>query len=289
MQDSRRVEGPSDLHLHSTRSDGTEPPAVVVQAAHSRGLRTIALTDHDTTDGWAEAAEATASLGMTFVPGMEMSTAHEWRSVHLLAYLVDPDDAALRAETERIRHDRIGRAERIVENIARDYDLSWADVVAQTSDGATVGRPHIADALVARGLVRDRSEAFAGILHPREGYYVPHYAPDPRIAVPLVVAAGGVPVIAHPVPAGRNRMLPLEILEELVGLGLAGLEIDHRENTEPGKALLRAFARRHDLIVTGSSDYHGLGKPNVPGENTTSDEMVARILARGTGSAPVYP
>jgi 3',5'-nucleoside bisphosphate phosphatase len=271
------------------RFEGPEPPQAVVQAAHAHGLRTIALTDHDTTAGWAEAAEATASLGMTFLPGMELSTQHEWRSVHLLAYLVDPDDAALRAETERIRHDRVGRAERIVAAIGRDYDLRWEDVVAQTSAGATVGRPHIADALVARGLARDRGEAFAGILHPREGYYSPHYAPDPRDAVRLVVAAGGVPVIAHPVPSGRSRMLPLPVIEELIGLGLAGFEIEHRENTEDGKRLLRDIARRHDLVVTGSSDYHGRGKPNLPGENTTSDAMVARILERGTGSAPVYP
>ncbi|MEN2740034.1 PHP domain-containing protein [Microbacterium sp. X-17] len=289
MQERRRFEGPSDLHLHSTRSDGTEPPQMVVQAAHDHGLRTIALTDHDTTDGWAEAAEASASLGMTFIPGMELSAAHGWRNVHVLAYLIDPDDAELRAETERIREDRVGRAERIVANISRDYDLQWEDVLAQTSAGATVGRPHIADALVARGFVRDRGEAFAGILHPREGYFVPHDAPDPWTAVRLVVAAGGVPIIAHPATSGRDRMMPLGVMAELVELGLAGFEIDHRENTEAGKRTLRELARRHDLIVTGSSDYHGRGKPNLPGENTTSDAMVARILERGTGSAPVYP
>jgi predicted metal-dependent phosphoesterase TrpH len=256
-------------------------------SAHRHGLRTVALTDHDTTAGWAEAADAAVSLGMTLIPGMELSAQHEWRSVHVLAYLFDPDDPALRAEMERIREARRGRAERIVANIGRDYDLHWDDVVAQTSDGATVGRPHIADALVARGLARDRSEAFDGILHPREGYYVPHYAPDPFTAVRLVVAAGGVPVIAHPTPAGRGRMMPVPVLEELIELGLAGFEIDHRENTDSGKRILRRLADQHDLIVTGSSDYHGRGKPNLPGENTTTPEMVARIIERGTGSAPV--
>lgn len=289
MRGSRRFEGPSDLHLHSTRSDGTEPPAVVVQAAHRHGMRTVALTDHDTTAGWAEAAEATGSLGMTLIPGMELSARHEWRSVHVLAYLFDPDDPALRAETDRIRNDRIGRAERIVRNIGRDYDLTWDDVLEHTSADATVGRPHIADALVARGLVRDRGEAFDGILHPREGYYEPHYAPDALTAVRRVAAAGGVAVIAHPVTSGRDRMMPLPYLERLVDAGLAGLELDHRENTEAGKAVLKRFAEEHDLIVTGSSDYHGLGKPNQPGENTTSDEMVQRILDRGTGTAPVHP
>ena len=172
--------------------------------------------------------------------------------------------------------------------ISRDYDVTWEDVLAQTSAGATIGRPHIADALVARGLARDRSEAFAGILHPRRGYYVPHYAPDPLTAVRLVVAAGGVPIVAHPAP-GPGRMMPEGILEELIEAGLAGFEIEHRENTAAGKRALRALAARHELIVTGSSDYHGSGKPNLPGENTTSTEMIARIVERAHGSAPVLP
>jgi predicted metal-dependent phosphoesterase TrpH len=289
MQQERRFKGPSDLHLHSVRSDGTESPAQVMSAAHRHGIRTAALTDHDTTAGWAEAAEAATSLGMTFLPGMELSAKDEWRSVHVLAYLFDSDNAGLRAETDRIRLDRVGRAERIVRNIGRDHPLTWDDVLAQTEVGATVGRPHIADALVARGLVRTRGEAFDGILHPREGYYEGHYAPDPRLAVRLIVEAGGVPIIAHPVPSGRTRMMSPALMEELIALGLAGFEIDHRENTESGKKILRRLVTKHDLIVTGSSDYHGAGKPNRPGENTTSDEMVARIIARATGNAPVHP
>jgi len=285
----RRFVGPADLHLHSNHSDGTEAPAEVVRQAHEHGLRTIALTDHDRTTGWGEAAEATAALGMTFLPGMELSAKHDWRSVHVLGYLFDPDDAALRAETDRIRGDRIGRAERIVRSIGRDYDLHWDDVLAQTTPDATVGRPHIADALVARGIVRDRTEAFDGILHPREGYYEPHYAPDPLTAVRLITDAGGVAIIAHPVTSGRDRMMPMSFLEQLIDAGLGGFEIDHRENTEAGKALLRELAARRDLIVTGSSDYHGSGKPNRPGENTTSDEMVERLIARASGTTPRYP
>ena len=285
----RSVAGPSDLHMHSNHSDGTENPGQVVRQAHSAGIRTMALTDHDRTTGWDEAAAATASLGMTFIPGMELSAKHQWRSVHVLGYLFDPEDAALRAETERIRGDRVGRAERIVRNISRDYDLTWADVLAQTTVDATVGRPHIADALVARGIVADRTEAFDGILHPREGYYEPHYAPDPLTAVRLITDAGGVAIIAHPVTSGRDRMMPLEYIEQLIAAGLGGFEIDHRENTEHGKRTLRTLAQKHDLIVTGSSDYHGAGKPNRPGENTTSDDMVARIIARATGTPPRCP
>ena len=280
--------GPADLHLHSNHSDGTESPAEVVRQAHAHGVRTLALTDHDRSTGWQEAGEAAAVLGVTFIPGMELSAKHEWRSVHVLGYLFDPEDPALLAETERIRGDRIGRAERIVRNIGRDYDLRWDDVVAQTTLDATVGRPHIADALVARGIVRDRTEAFDGILHPREGYYEPHYAPDPLTAVRLITDAGGVAVIAHPV-TGRDLMMPVPYLERLIAAGLGGFEIDHRENTEAGKRKLREIAAAHDLIVTGSSDYHGSGKPNRPGENTTSEEMVARIIDRATGTAPRFP
>ncbi|WP_243074582.1 PHP domain-containing protein [Microbacterium sp. SS28] len=288
MSGDRRFEGPSDLHLHSVHSDGTESAADVMAAAHVRGLRTVALTDHDTTSGWTEAAEAATSLGMTLLPGMEFSAHGEGRSVHLLAYLFDPDDRGLRTEMERIREDRVGRAERIVRRIGRDYALEWEDVVEQTGDGATVGRPHIADALVARGIVATRGAAFDTILHPRAGYYEGHYAPDIAKAVSLVAAAGGVPIVAHPTTAGRARMMPVPLLERLISLGLAGFELEHRENTAEGKRVLYRLAERHDLIVTGSSDYHGLGKPNIPGENTTSDDMVARIIALGTGSSPVY-
>lgn len=274
--------------MHSNQSDGTESPAEVVRQAQRFGVRTMALTDHDRTTGWDEAAATTAELGMTFIPGMELSAKHEWRSVHVLGYLFDPLDDALIAETDRIRGDRIGRAERIVRSIGRDYDLSWEDVLAQTTLDATVGRPHIADALVARGIVRDRTEAFDGILHPREGYYEPHYAPDPLTAVRLITDAGGVAIIAHPVTVGRDRMMPVPFIEKLIAAGLGGFEIDHRENTESGKKTLRAIVGKHDLIVTGSSDYHGTGKPNLPGENTTSDEMVARLIDRATGTAPRY-
>lgn len=282
-----RFHGPSDLHLHSDHSDGTEPPAAVMAAAHRGGLRTVALTDHDTTSGWAEAAEASASLGMTLLPGMELSARHEWRSIHVLAYLFDPDNAVVRELTDRIRLSRLTRAQAMAERIGRDYDLTWDDIVAHTALGATVGRPHLADALVAKGHVRDRGEAFANILHPRGGYYVDLYAPDPVTAVSAITEAGGVAIIAH--PAGRAGLLPDRLLERMLAAGLAGFELGHRENEEPALSTLRDLVARRDLIATGSSDYHGLGKPNLPGENTTTDEMVARIIEQATGSAPVYP
>lgn len=286
MQLSSRFKGPSDLHLHSSHSDGTEPPEEVMASAHRHGMRTVALTDHDTTSGWACAAEAASSLGMTFLPGMEFSARHQWRSVHVLAYLPDPDEPALRAMIERIRSSRMDRVRAMADLIGRDFDLQWEDIAGQTTDGATVGRPHIADALVAKGHVRDRAQAFANILHPAGAYYVALFAPDPVTAVQLVIRAGGVPIIAH--PAGRGGLLPNKLLREMLDAGLAGFEIDHRENEEPGIGILRRMCREQNLIVTGSSDYHGLGKPNLPGENTTDNEMVARILDQATGAEAVF-
>ena len=280
------MSGPIDLHAHSSVSDGTETPAQLVRAAVRAGLGTIAITDHDSTAGWQEAATAASGTGLTVIPGMELSTRYSWKSVHLLAYLIDPMNADLVAETARIRAARLTRAESIVARIAADYELTWDDVLAQTTSGATVGRPHIADALVARGHVPTRSAAFASILHPRSGYFEPHYAPDPLEAVRLVRAAGGVPVLAHPATRGRSAVIPEDRLALLVEAGLFGMEIEHRENTEDGKVRLRELADKFGLAITGSSDYHGAGKPNVLAENTTSPEVLERIIAEGTGSAP---
>lgn len=279
-------QGPSDLHLHSSCSDGTESPAEVMAAVRAAGVRTAALTDHDTTAGWAEAADAAGALGMTLLPGAELSAKHGGHSVHMLAYLFDPASPELNAIMARVRDSRDGRAERLVANLSRDVDLTWEDVAAQRVGDATIGRPHIADALIAKGVVASREEAFASLLSPAGPYYVSHDAPSPLEVVRAVALAGGVSVIAH--PAGRG-MLPRRVHEELIAAGLGGFELDHRENTAEGRAELALLAEWHGLIVTGSSDYHGAGKPNRPGENTTSDEMVERIIDAATGSAPVAP
>jgi predicted metal-dependent phosphoesterase TrpH len=275
-----------DLHTHSSVSDGTETPAELVAAARAAGLDTVALTDHDSTAGWREAADAASGTELTVIPGMELSAREGWRSVHLLAYLFDPSDAGIVAETARIRSARFSRAENIVSRLSVDFALTWEDVMAQTTDGGTVGRPHIADALVARGHVATRSEAFESILHPRHGYFLPHYAPDPITAIRLVRAAGGVPVLAHPATSGRSGVIGDAGFAALVDAGLFGVEIDHRENTSDGKQRLRELAQAHDLVITGSSDYHGAGKPNRLAENTTTPEALERIVAEGRGSTP---
>lgn len=289
MSEAPAAVGEADLHAHSTVSDGTESPARLMQQAAAAGLWGVALTDHDSTSGWAEAAAAVPDTGVVLIPGMELSTREGFMSVHLLAYLVDPLDEGLLAETARIRESRLTRAEEIVRRIGRDYELSWEDVLAQTADGTTIGRPHIADALVARGHVATRSAAFAGILHPRAGYAQPHYAPDPLTGVRLIRAAGGVPVLAHPGTRGAEQVIPPQRLARLVDAGLFGLEVDHPENRADAKPRLRALAERFGLAVTGSSDYHGAGKPNRLGESRTVPEVVERLIAEGRGTAPVVP
>ena len=289
MSEAPAVVGDADLHTHSTVSDGTEAPAVLMAQAAAAGLWGIALTDHDSTSGWAEAAAAVPATGVALIPGMELSTREGFMSVHMLAYLIDPSDERLLAETTRIRESRVSRAEEIVRRIGRDYDLSWDDVLAQTVEGTTIGRPHIADALVARGHVSTRSAAFAGILHPRAGYAQPHYAPDPLTGVRLIRAAGGVPVLAHPGTRGAERVIPPDRLARLADAGLFGLEVDHPENRADAKPRLRALAREHGLEITGSSDYHGAGKPNRLAECTTPSAVVERLIAEGHGSTPVLP
>ena len=280
--------GPIDLHTHSSVSDGTETPAELVASAKDAGLSAIALTDHDSTAGWLQAFEAADGTGLAVIPGMELSTRLAGRSVHLLAYLFDPTNVPLATEMARIRESRMHRAEDITKRIAADYPLTWPDVLAQATVGATLGRPHIADALVALGIVDDRSAAFSGILHARSGYFQAHYAPTPLEAVRLVRAAGGVPVLAHPGTRGSENVIAEDQLALLVDAGLFGLEIHHRENTESGRARLYELAERFQLAITGSSDYHGAGKPNRLAENVTAPEVLDGIIAAGTGSAPFY-
>ena len=276
--------GAIDLHAHSSVSDGTETPTELIEAAVAAQLSAVAITDHDSTAGWQEAFDAASGTGLLVVPGMELSTNYGPASVHMLGYLFDRANSELVAETAKIRDGRMHRAERIVDRIAKDYGISWADVLAQSVDGGTIGRPHIADALVAHGDVPDRSAAFQSILHWKSGYYEKYYAPSPLAGVRMIVAAGGVPELAHPATHGRYRALEDSAIKDLKNAGLFGLEIHHRDNTEDGKVRLYELARKFDLQVTGSSDYHGEGKPNRLAENTTEPAVLEKLLATGTGS-----
>lgn len=278
-----------DLHTHSVISDGTERPAGVMESAAAAGLDVVALTDHDSTAGWDEAGARAATLGLTFVPGMEVSCSSDGISVHLLSYLHDPADPGLLAEVSKARNSRLHRARTIVDKLAADFPITWDDVRARLQPGTAVGRPHIADALIEAGIVSDRTEAFARILHPRGKYYATHYAVDAITAIRLVRAAGGVPVMAHPMAHSRGRVVGEDVLEHMIDAGLAGFEVDHRDNSEEARVRLRQIAAEHCLLVTGSSDYHGSGKNNVLGENTTTPAALAAIEAAGSGTGVVRP
>jgi hypothetical protein len=289
-----------DLHSHSNRSDGKESPTQVFEYAAAGGVSILALTDHDTTTGWSEAAEAAARLGIGFVPGIEVTTRakvkvgerHRFISVHMLAYLPDPKYKPLVDELQGNVGSREIRAMGITDKLSKDFPITWELVLEMLEDGATIGRPAIADALVKLGVVADRAEAFRGPLDKHGPYYIATETTDTFDAIKLIRAAGGVPIIAHPLTDVANNAargdLPEEHFEKLIDAGLAGFEVYHREVPEVAREWLLMLARKHDLIHTGSSDYHGLnGKPNRLGENTTSPEMFERILSAGNGSQAI--
>lgn len=271
-----------DLHTHSSASDGTQEPGLLVEAAAAAGVDVLALTDHDTTAGWTEAADTALGVGVALVRGTEVSARSGGVSVHLLSYLHDPTHPALAEMLERTRAARLSRARTMVELLRADVGLTWDEVLATTAPGATVGRPHIADALVARGVVPDRNTAFSDLLTATSKYYVPHYAPEVLDAVLAIRASGGVPVFAHPGADGRGRVVPDAVIDAMVASGLAGLEVHHRDHSPAQRERLLAIAARHGLLVTGSSDFHGTGKDNRLGEFTTAPDVLAAIEEQGT-------
>ena len=261
-----------DLHTHSTRSDGTTSPAEIATEAASLGLAGFALTDHDTVEGWQEARNTAAALGIEFLPGMEVTTKHDYRSTHLLAYGIEADSRELNAALDRVRESRHSRAREMVKRLAADFDIDWQSILAGGED-RTLGRPHIADALVDAGYYADRGQAFAEVLHPRSPYYVPTYAIDTVDAIRMVREAGGVAVLAHPAAGRMTRPVDPSALAEFVAAGLWGIELNHPENRAEWLPGLAAQAADLGLQVTGASDYHGAGKANRLGECTSGPEI----------------
>jgi 3',5'-nucleoside bisphosphate phosphatase len=267
----------ADLHVHSSASDGTDPPAEVMRRAALAGLDAVALTDHDTVAGHAEACRALPGT-LTLVPGMELSCRLQGRSLHLLAYLFDPGAAELAAELVRIRDDRVLRARAMVRRLAElGAAVSW-DQVAAIAGGAVVGRPHIARAMVASGVIAEPGEAFTADWIGQGGRaYVGRYALDPVRAIGLVRGAGGVTVLAHP-RAGRQYYLGDEQIARLAAAGLAGVEVFHPDQPDTERAGLLALADDLGLLATGGSDDHGSLTAHRIGRETTPPDAYHRLL-----------
>lgn len=279
-----------DLHAHSNASDGTDTPAELIAAARTSGLDVVAITDHDTTGGWA-AARAALPPGLTLITGAEFScvyTAPGNRvSLHLLGYLFDPDNADLRAQRVRLRAARLRRGEEIVSRMVADgLPISW-ERVAELADGGAVGRPHIGRALVEAGVVPDVDAAFAGPLSNESRYYVGTPDTDVFTAIDLVRAAGGVAVFAHPLARTRGRVVGDEVIRAMVEAGLAGLEVDHPDHVAADREHLGRLATEYDLIRTGSSDYHGTNKVTRLGADTTAPDEYRRLVSSASGGRPV--
>ena len=275
-----------DLHSHSSASDGTQPPADVVRRAHAAGVDVLALTDHDTVAGYAEAVGALPP-GMTLVRGMELSCRLGGQSLHLLAYLFDPGEPELAAERERIRDDRAHRAHGMVERLGElGAPVTWERVERITGDSVP-GRPHVARAMVEAGVVASVEEAFTPAWIGAGGRaYVDRYALDPVRAVRLVRAAGGVPVLAHPRAGRRGYRVSDEDIAALAEPGLAGVEVDHPDQAPADRTALRGLAAELGLFVTGASDDHGELTGHRLGAESTAPEAYDALLSQATGASP---
>ncbi|MFE2586026.1 PHP domain-containing protein [Streptomyces sp. NPDC059378] len=276
-----------DLHCHSTASDGTDTPAELVRNAAAAGLDVVALTDHDSTRGYAEATAALPQ-GLTLVTGAELSCRVDGVSMHMLAYLFDPEEPALLAERELVRDDRVPRAQGMIAKLNElGVPVTWEQVARIAGDGS-VGRPHVATALVELGVVPSVGDAFTQDWLADGGRaFVEKHETDPFEAIRLVKAAGGVTVFAHPAAAKRGRTVPESTIAELAAAGLDGIEVDHMDHDEDTRVRLRGLAAELGLLATGSSDYHGSRKTVALGAYTTHPDVYGEITRRATGAFPV--
>ena len=267
-----------DLHTHTTASDGTDSPFELVNKALSAGIKTLAITDHDSTAGWNEAITALRPP-MSLVLGAEISTLTvNGISVHILGLLFDGEDRNLQQMLADSRDTRIPRIRKMVELLAADgISITMEDVIAATPSGATVGRPHLADALVKNKVITTRDEAFVELLNNDSKYYVTHAAPTPEAAISQIRAAGGVAVIAHPFASRRGEVISTSTFSSLLAAGLNGIEVNHRDHSKIEREQLIEIADQLDLVKTGSSDYHGNGKLNALGENLTDPTQWERL------------
>jgi len=267
-----------DLHTHTNCSDGTDSPRELVNKAIVQGLDVLGISDHDTTSGWKEATESLRG-SLKLALGAEISClTDDGVSVHMLGLLFDPLHQEMQQVLEETRDGRLPRMRKMIEKMrAEGMDISMEDVELAMPKGATMGRPHLADALVVKKIVKSRDEAFIDLLHNESRFYVSHAAPTPVEAIKLIRRAGGVAVIAHPFASHRGQVLKPEDFSELVTAGLNGVEVDHRDQNPDERGMLRNIAHELDLVITGSSDYHGTGKLNSLAENHTHREQWEKL------------
>jgi predicted metal-dependent phosphoesterase TrpH len=268
-----------DLHTHSTASDGTDPPAEVMRRAAAAGLDVVALTDHDTLAGHAQARRALPP-GLTLLTGMELSCRLGGRSVHMLAYNIDPENAELAAECAAIVEARLSRARGMVEALrGLGVGITWAQVEA-LAGGGVVGRPHIARAMTAAGAISRPEQAFTPEWIGTGGRaHVSRYAPDPQRAIGLIRAAGGVAVLAHPGAASRSGKLPDQVIAGLAAAGMAGLEVAHPEHDRAERERLGDLAAKLGLVPCGGSDDHGSLTGYRIGQETTAPQAYERLMS----------
>jgi predicted metal-dependent phosphoesterase TrpH len=276
-----------DLHTHSSESDGTDSPADLVRAASLAGLDAVAITDHDTAAGWAEAVAALPP-GLRLVRGAELSCSSpdgygHTITVHLLAYLYDPTHAMLMKEQSRLREERRQRLQKMAEMMQADgFPIDPVDLMSRLPFDAPAGRPHLAQALIRAGVVTSVDEAFATFLTGGQ-YYVGRTDTPVERAIEMIAEAGGVTVLAHPFAVSRGPIVTADVVRSLSAAGLGGVEVDHPDHDPATRASLRTLASELDLLVTGSSDYHGTNKTVRLGAETTSEQAYAGIVAAATG------
>ena len=272
-----------DLHTHTTASDGTDSPFALVKKALATGVTTLGITDHDSTAGWAEAITAIQPQ-IQLVLGAEVSClTTDGISVHMLGLLFDGEDEQIQQMLSDSRDTRLPRMRKMVALLQADgFDISLEDVYQAAPDQATIGRPHLADALVAKKIVATRDEAFADLLHNESKYYVTHAAPTPADAIATIKRAGGVAVIAHPFASRRGQILTADTFQDLVAAGLDGIEVHHRDQNAAEQQVLTEIAGELHLVTTGASDYHGTGKLNAMAENTTHPAQWEALEARAS-------
>jgi predicted metal-dependent phosphoesterase TrpH len=284
-----------DLHVHSSASDGSYPPAEVVRQAKEGGLTAMALTDHDTVDGLAEAVAAGEQMGVEVIPGVEISAQYPGGTMHILGLFVDYHDGRLDQRLAVLKQARLDRNPQIIAKLnALNIPITMARV-EEISGGGQVGRPHIARALMELGYVQDLQEAFDKFLGWHKPAYVSKFRFSPDQALAMVKEARGIPVLAHPFTLNLGSALALKnLIIELTGLGLAGLEVFYSEHTPEQEALYLKLARELGLLITGGSDFHGQNKPEItlgsmPSQNKLTYHLVEALKAWRSRAYPEAP